>query len=37
VIAEVVASFLLSLIGVLLIAGEVQPIRSNAALHSRCA
>ncbi|KAI9919249.1 hypothetical protein PsorP6_012285 [Peronosclerospora sorghi] len=33
---ELVVSFLISLTGVLLTSGEMFPIRSNKAMHSRC-
>ncbi|ETK94791.1 hypothetical protein, variant [Phytophthora nicotianae] len=36
VVVELVAAFLVSLVGVLLTSGEILPIRSNDALHSRC-
>ncbi|ETI54961.1 hypothetical protein F441_02288 [Phytophthora nicotianae CJ01A1] len=35
VVVELVAAFLVSLVGVLLTSGEILPIRSNDALHSR--
>ncbi|TMW68940.1 hypothetical protein Poli38472_001096 [Pythium oligandrum] len=35
VIIELVVAFVLSLVGVLIVAGEVQPIRTNDSLHSR--
>ncbi|CAI5742714.1 unnamed protein product [Peronospora destructor] len=35
VVVELVVSFLISLVGVLLTSGEMLPIRSNDALHSR--
>ncbi|EGZ12906.1 hypothetical protein PHYSODRAFT_302736 [Phytophthora sojae] len=35
VVVELVASFLISLVGVLLTSGEIMPIRSNDAMHSR--
>ncbi|GAB9465963.1 hypothetical protein Gpo141_00003349 [Globisporangium polare] len=35
VVVELVLSFVISLVGVLITAGEVLPIRSNQALHAR--
>lgn len=35
VVVELVLSFVISLVGVLITAGEVLPIRSNKALHAR--